>query len=90
MQSSTARWLVLLAAAAILFGVTAAIGFALIPSPRTETDHLVIGTTATLVALIAVFVMLVTTIYKNEDNFVRRRQKPNEPPPPESDETPNT
>ncbi len=90
MQSSTARWLTLLAAAVILFCVTAAIGFALIPAPRAEADYLVIGTTATLVALLAVFAMLITTIYKSGDTFVRRRSKPNEPTPPESDETPNT
>lgn len=90
MQSSSARWLTLFAAAVILFCVTAAIGFALIPAPRTEADYLVIGTTATLVGLLAVFAMLIATIYKSGDNFVRRRPKPNEPAPPDSDETPQT
>ena len=90
MQSSKARLLTLLAAAAIFFGVTVAIGLVLVPEPRTPTDHLVIGTIATLVALAAVFVMIITTIYKGSENFVRRRPKPVEPAPTDSDDTPNT
>lgn len=90
MQSNKARWLTLLAAAAIFFGVTVAIGFALVPEPRTSVDHLVIGTIATLVALAAVFVMIITTIYKGSENFVRRRLKPDDLTPTDSDETPNT
>lgn len=90
MQSNKARWLTLLAVAAIFFGVTVAIGFAIVPEPRTPADHLVIGTIATLVALAAVFVMIITTIYKGSDNFVRRRPKPGDQPPVDSDETPNT
>jgi hypothetical protein len=90
MESSKARWLTLLAAAVIFFGVTVAIGLAIVPEPRTPTDHLVIGTIGTLVALVAVFVMIITTIYKGGENFVRRRPKPNEPPLTDIDDTPNT
>jgi hypothetical protein len=90
MQSSKARWLTLLAAAAIFFGVTVAIGLAIVPEPRTSTDHLVIGTIATLVALVAVFVMIITTIYRTGDTFVRRRPKAGDQVTVDSDETPNT
>jgi|GEM_PF-1215494 len=90
MQTGTIRWLTLLGAAVILFGATVAIGLAIVPEPRTSTDFLVIGTVATLVALGAVFVMLISTIYKSGDNFVRRKPKPNELPSEDSEETPNT
>lgn len=90
MQSNKARWLTLLVTAAIFFGVTVAIGFAIVPEPRSSTDHLVIGTIATLVALAAVFVMIITTIYRGSENFVRRRPKPGEPDSVDSKETPNT
>jgi hypothetical protein len=90
MQPGTIRWLTLLAAASILFGVTIAIGLAIVPEPRNSTDFLVIGTIATLVGLSAVFIMLISTIYKSGDNFVRRKEKPNELVADETDETPNT
>ena len=80
----------LLAVAVIFFGVAVAIGVVLIPEPRTPTDFLVIGTTATLVSLIVVFAMLITTIYKSGDNFVRRKPRPNELPPTETDDTTQT
>jgi hypothetical protein len=80
----------LLAVAVIFFGVAVAIGVVLIPEPRTPTDFLVIGTTATLVSLIAVFAMLITTIYKSGDNFVRRKAKPNELPPTDANDTTHT
>lgn len=90
MQPGTIRWLTLLGAAVILFGVTIAIGLAIVPEPRTATDFLVIGTVATLVALGAIFVMLISTIYKSGDNFVRRKPRPNELQSDENEETPNT
>jgi len=90
MKTGTIRWLTLLGAAVILFGVTVAIGLAIVPEPRTSTDFLVIGTVATLVALGAVFVMLISTIYKSGDNFVRRRPRPNELQSDQNEETPNT
>ncbi|HNY41766.1 MAG TPA: hypothetical protein PKJ41_15305 [Bryobacteraceae bacterium] len=90
MQTGTIRWLTLLGAAAIFFGVTVAIGLAIVPEPRASTDFLVIGTISTLVALSAVFVMLISTIYKSGDNFVRRKPKPNELPAEDNEDTPNT
>ena len=67
----TTRWASLVAAAAIVFAVTAALLTRLIPGPHTQLDYLIIGTTATLLALVLLFALLggVVAIRK----FRRRR-----------------
>jgi hypothetical protein len=69
------RIVILLVVALVTFGVALAIGMALIPGARTETDYLVIGTAATLLALAVVFVMLISTTFKSRDTFARRRAR---------------
>ena len=74
MQSSVVRWFALAGVAIIAFGVTASIGVYLLPEPRTETDYLVVGSIATLLALGILFATLIATS-KTRDVFVRRRRK---------------
>jgi hypothetical protein len=47
----------------------------LTPDPLQESDYLVIGSVATLVSLLVVFLRLVTTSMKGSDVFFKRRRK---------------
>jgi hypothetical protein len=76
MSSLGARVAVLVAAGFIVFGVVAAVLTQVMPGKRGPTDYLVIGGVATLAALAAVFVTLITGYMKTRDIFFRRRQKP--------------
>lgn len=65
--------LVLGASVMIVFGVCAAIGAQLMPSPMTSTDALVVGTMAAFFALGVLFLGLIATIYRGTSPFFRRR-----------------
>jgi hypothetical protein len=52
------RWLLLATAEAIVFAATVMILSRVIPGPHTPTDYLIVGTTATLVALAAAYAAL--------------------------------
>lgn len=67
--------LVLVAAVLLVFGVTTAIGLRLVPQPHTDTDYLVVGSVATLLALAAMFGVLLTTVFKSGSPLIRRRQR---------------
>jgi hypothetical protein len=69
------RWLILVAAVTIVFGVTVAIAWQVLPGPHSSTDYLVIGSIATFVALIALFAVLITTWIRTPDVFVKKRPK---------------
>lgn len=57
------------------FAAVAAIMIQLMPSPMKDSDYLVVGSVATLVALLVLFLGLVTGTLKSSDVFFRRRPK---------------
>ena len=69
------RGLILGLGAACVFVVVAAILLRLMPGPLRESDYLVIGSVATLVSLLVLFLMLVSTTLKSSDIFFKRRKK---------------
>ncbi len=58
----------------IVFVAAVAILLRVIPGPRKETDYLVIGTLATFAALLLLFVVLVTTVFKDPSALFRRKK----------------
>lgn len=74
---------VLVAAVVLVFGIATAIGLKLVPQPHTDTDYLVIGSVATLLALAALFAVLLATVFKSGSPLIRRRPRattdPNRP-----------
>lgn len=69
------RIAMLAGASAIVFAVTVAVGLKLTPAPLTELDYLVVGTAATLLALVVLFAVLLMTGQKAQDVFFKRRRK---------------
>ena len=59
----------------IVFGTVAAVVLHLIPPPRRPTDYLVVGVVATLAAMAAAFVALITGWMKGPGVFFIRRRK---------------
>ena len=70
------RTLVLILGVVCVFGVVAAIMLRVMPEPLKDSDYLVIGSVATLVALLVLFFGLVGTSIKGRDTFFKRRKKP--------------
>jgi hypothetical protein len=75
MALTASRWLILVTAVVLVFGVTVAIALQVVPGPHSETDYLVIGSVATLLSLVVVFVVLMLTSQKATDLFFRRRPR---------------
>ena len=69
------RGLMLTAAALCVFVVVAALMLKLMPAPLKESDYMVIGSVATLVALGVLFLVLVSTTLKSSDVFFKKRRK---------------
>ena len=69
------KTLVLVLGVLCVFGVVAAIMLKVMPAPLKDSDYLVIGSVATLVALLALFFGLVGTSWKGRDMFFKRRKK---------------
>jgi hypothetical protein len=69
------RGLMLAGIAVCVFVVVAAIMLKLMPGPLKEFDYMVIGSVATLLALGAVFLMLVSSTMKSSDVFFKKRRK---------------
>jgi amino acid permease len=63
------------AAALCVFVVVAALMLKLMPAPLKESDYMVIGSVATLVALGVLFLVLVSTTLKSSDIFFKKRRK---------------
>jgi hypothetical protein len=61
--------------AVLVFGAVAAIMVKLMPEPLGDSDYLVIGSVATLVSLLVLFLVLVSTRLKSKDVFFKRRKK---------------
>ena len=58
-----------------VFGVAAALMLQIMPEPLKESDYLVIGCVATLVALLVMFLVLMATRLKSPDPFFKKRPK---------------
>jgi hypothetical protein len=69
------RGLMLGAAALCVFVVVAGVLLMVMPAPLKESDYMVIGSVATLVALGVVFLVLVSTTMKSTDIFFKKRRK---------------
>jgi hypothetical protein len=69
------RFLTLALAAVCVFVVVAAVMWKLMPSPLKDSDSLLIGSVATLLALLALFLALISTSLKSQDVFVKKRKK---------------
>jgi len=74
-QSNLSKILVLAAGVIVIFAAVAAILLQVIPGPHESTDYLVIGTLATFVSLLVLFVVLIKTWVKVPDLFGRKREK---------------
>jgi hypothetical protein len=69
------RQSLLILGGACVFGVTAAVLVAIMPAPLKDSDYLVIGSIATLVSLLVMFVILIATRLKSPDPFFKKRKK---------------
>lgn len=69
------RILVLVLAGLCVFTVVAAIMVEVMPGPMKESDYLVIGSVATLVALLVLFLVLISTTMKSSNLFFKKRRK---------------
>jgi len=74
MTSRFRRVLVLAAAAVCVFAASVLILLRVIPVPHKDSDYLVIGTLATFASLAVVFVVLVTTYFRDPTAFIKRRK----------------
>jgi hypothetical protein len=70
------RYLILGLLALCVFIVVAAIMVKLMPSPLRDSDFLLIGSVATLLALLTLFLTLISTTLKSQSVFFKRRKKP--------------
>jgi len=69
------RQAVLILSGVCVFAVAAAVMVAIMPSPLKDSDYLVIGSIATLVSLLVMFVALLDTRLKSPDPFFKKRKK---------------
>jgi hypothetical protein len=69
------RGLTLIGLAVCVFIVVGAVMLKFMPGPLKEFDYMVIGSVATLLALGAVFLVLVSTTMKSSDVFFKKRRK---------------
>lgn len=75
MEFRLGRIAVLVLAMIFVFGAVVGILMQIIPAPRKETDYLVIGTLATFASLATLFVVLITTIFKDSNTLFFKRKK---------------
>ncbi|MGH9645657.1 MAG: hypothetical protein ACRD4E_02470 [Bryobacteraceae bacterium] len=69
------RQAVLVLSGVCVFAVAAGVMYKIMPAPLKEIDLLVIGSVATLVALLVMFVALLATRLKSPDPFFKKRKK---------------
>ncbi|MDP8989776.1 MAG: hypothetical protein M3N41_06820 [Acidobacteriota bacterium] len=69
------RTLALVLAVVLVFAAVGVIMLRLMPAPLKDSDYLIIGSVATLVSLLALFVVVVTTSGHASSVFFKRRKK---------------
>jgi hypothetical protein len=69
------RQTILILGGVCVFAVAAAVIVAIMPSPLKDTDYLVIGSIATLVSLLVMFLVLIATRLKSPNPFFKKRRK---------------
>jgi hypothetical protein len=69
------RQIMLILGGVCVFAVSAAVLVEIMPSPLKDSDYLVIGSIATLVSLLVMFVVLLATRLKSPDPFFKKRKK---------------
>jgi len=69
------RQTVLILAGVCVFAVAAAVMVAIMPAPLKDSDYLVIGSVATLVSLLAMFLALIATRSGTPNPFFKKRKK---------------
>jgi hypothetical protein len=69
------RKLALGLALVLIFAAVAGIMLKVMPAPLKDSDYLIIGTVATMVSLLMLFVLLISTSGKPSNVFFKRRKK---------------
>jgi hypothetical protein len=69
------RQIVLVLGGVCVFGVAALVMVKVMPAPLKDTDYLVIGSVATLVSMLVLFLVLIATRLKTPDPFFKKRKK---------------
>jgi len=69
------RTLSLALAVVLIFSAVAGIMVKVMPGPLRDSDYLIIGSVATMVSLLILFVLVVTTSGKASSVFFKRRKK---------------
>ena len=69
------RQILLIVAGLCVFAASAAVMVQFMPAPLKDTDYLVIGSVATLAALLVMFLTLMATRLKSPDMFFKKRKK---------------
>lgn len=69
------RTLSLVLAMVLVFAAVAVIMLKVMPAPLKDADYLIIGSVATLVSLLILFMILVTTSGRASSVFFKRRKK---------------
>jgi len=75
MSSNVSRAMMLAGIGVALFGISTVVLVRLLPGPHTEKDYFIIGCMATLVTLVAMFLLVITTWIKTPIPFFRRRKR---------------
>jgi hypothetical protein len=70
-----ARTLLLALALVVMFAAVAGIMLKVMPAPLKDSDYLIIGSVATMVSLLLLFVLLNATSGKASSVFFKRRKK---------------
>jgi hypothetical protein len=69
------RQILLVLGGICVFGVAALVMTRLMPAPLKDSDYLVIGSVATLVSLLVMFLVLISTRLKSPDLFFKKRKR---------------
>jgi hypothetical protein len=75
MSSSGLRKLMVAVGIAVVFLAVAAVLLKVLPAPHSPTDYLVIGASATMVSMVALFVVVINGFVKNPNVFYKKRPK---------------
>jgi Na+/melibiose symporter-like transporter len=62
--------------AVALFAGSILVLIRLLPGPHTERDYFIIGCMATLISLVALFLIVISTSIKTPNPFFKRRKRP--------------